>query len=230
MKNKIIKVDKITKIYKKSKHDLLIFDKASYDFELGKVYVIKGDSGAGKTTLIDMIGTLKMPNSGSIIVDSVDITTLSEGKKTKYREEKVGFVFQNFYLNEYLKAYENVMLPLLLDKKTSMQDKKEKAIKLLEELGLKNRVEHYPKELSGGEQQRVAICRALINDAKIILADEPTGSLDDTNSEKIFKLLRDLAKQGRCVLIVSHSKEAEKYADEIITIEDEKLVGVKNEK
>ena len=135
----------------------------------------------------------------------------------------IGFVFQDFYLDEHLKAYENVMLPMLINKEIKKEERKEKACKLLIDLGLRDRINHFPKEMSGGEQQRVAIARSLANDPKIILADEPTGNLDEENEKLVFETLKDLSKKGKCVIVVTHSEEIKKYADKILTINKGKL-------
>ena len=226
--NSIIELKRVSKSYaKKNKKSIEIFKDVNYKFYPKKVYLIKGMSGSGKTTLINIIGTLLDIDSGQIIIDNQDLTKLNSEEKAIVRKEKIGFIFQDYNLHPYMRAFENVMIPLFLEK-TNI-DKKKKAINALEKIGLKNRVNHFPKELSGGEQQRVAIARALINNPKIVLADEPTGALDPENEEKVLTLLRKIANEGKCIIIVSHSKNVEKYADNILYIKNKKIVGDSNE-
>ena len=152
-------------------------------------------------------------SSGNYLLNGVNIADLNDFELSRLRMSEIGFVFQDFYLDEYLKAYENVMLPMLINKKIKKEERKEKAIKLLDELGLKSRINHYPKEMSGGEQQRVAIARSLANDPEYILADEPTGNLDEKNEKNVFEILKEMSKSGKCV-----------YADVLLQLKDGKLV------
>ncbi len=220
----VLKIKNLTKSYSKKKEKITILDHVSYQFKIGKFYCVNGKSGAGKTTLIEMIGLLKEYDDGQILIDNQDISKLNGKQKSELRNKKIGFVFQSFYLIPTMTALENVMLPMYLNKKKSKKEIKEKARSLLEGMDLKDRESHYPKELSGGEQQRIAIARALINDPTIILADEPTGSLDPENEDNILKILKDLAKDGKCVIVVSHNEKTVKYADEVIEIKNGELV------
>lgn len=213
----------INKKYQKGKKEIQVLDNISFDFGKGKFYCIKGVSGAGKTTLIQILGLLLNPSSGSIALENKEIKDTNEQEKARLRNKEIGFIFQNFYLNPYLKAYENVMLPMYLDKTLTKEERKNKAYKLLDLLGLNSRENHFPKELSGGEQQRVAIARALANNPSIILADEPTGSLDDENETKILNILKKLSAEGKCVIMVSHSAKIEEYADIILNLNKGKL-------
>lgn len=145
----------------------------------------------------------------------------------KIRMQHIGFIFQDFYLDPYLKAIENVIVPMYINKIIAKENRKSKAIELLDRVGLKERIHHFPRELSGGEQQRVAIARALANDPDIILADEPTGNLDSTNEKMVFEQLKKLSKDGKCVIVVSHSDLAKKYADVVYEIDNHKLHEVK---
>lgn len=144
---------------------------------------------------------------------------------SKLRMKNIGFIFQSFHLKPTLKAFENVMIPMLINKDIKPKDRKERAIELLKSVGLGERIDHFPNELSGGEQQRVAIARALANNPNIILADEPTGNLDEQNEKEIFRLLKALSKEGKCVIVVSHSEYVKQYADKTYKIEGGKLVG-----
>ncbi len=219
--NKIlIYIKGLTKKYQRNKEDIVALDNINIKFEIGKFYAVMGHSGSGKSTLINIIGLIETATSGEYYLNGKNISDLNENEKANIRAKYFGFIFQDYNLDPNLKAYENVMLPMLIDKKVKNKDAKEKAIKLLESLDLAHRINHYPKELSGGEQQRVAIARALANNPEIILADEPTGNLDKKNEQKIFSDLKKLSESGKCVIVVSHSLEIKEYADVIFTLED----------
>ena len=219
----ILKCDNLSKSYTKKNKQLNILNNISFAFETGKFYAIMGESGSGKSTLIQILGLLCNFDSGNLYIDNNNTEKLKDKEKALIRNKKIGFVFQSFYLNPLLKAFENVMLPLGVNCKLSDKEKKNKALDVLKQVGLDERTNHFPFELSGGEQQRVAIARALVNDPCIILADEPTGSLDPKNSKIIFDILKDLAKQGKCIIVVSHSDDIKKYADEILYINNHSL-------
>ena len=219
----ILKCDNLSKSYTKKNKQLNILNNISFAFETGKFYAIMGESGSGKSTLIQILGLLCNFDSGNLYIDNNNTEKLKDKEKALIRNKKIGFVFQSFYLNPLLKAFENVMLPLGVNCKLSDKEKKNKALDVLKQVGLDDRANHFPFELSGGEQQRVAIARALVNDPCIILADEPTGSLDPKNAKIIFDILKDLAKQGKCIIVVSHSDDIKKYADEILYINNHSL-------
>lgn len=219
----ILKCDNLSKSYTKKNKQLNILNNINFAFETGKFYAIMGESGSGKSTLIQILGLLCNFDSGNLYIDNNNTEKLKDKEKALIRNKKIGFVFQSFYLNPLLKAFENVMLPLGVNCKLSDKEKKNKALDVLKQVGLDERTNHFPFELSGGEQQRVAIARALVNDPCIILADEPTGSLDPKNSKIIFDILKDLAKQGKCIIVVSHSDDIKKYADEILYINNHSL-------
>ena len=216
-------IENVCKVYKTKNDEVKALDNVSYEFKTGKLYAIMGHSGSGKSTLISILGLIETLTSGRITINNKDISKLKDDELANLRMKYIGFVFQDFYLDEHLKAYENVLLPMLINKEIKKADRKEKALKLLTDLGLNERINHYPKELSGGEQQRVAIARSLANDPEIILADEPTGNLDEENEKLVFETLKDLAKKGKCVIVVTHSEEIKKYADEILKITKGKL-------
>lgn len=216
-------IENVCKVYKTKNDEVKALDNVSYEFKPGKLYAIMGHSGSGKSTLISILGLIETLTSGRITINNKDISKLKDDELANLRMKYIGFVFQDFYLDEHLKAYENVLLPMLINKEIKKSDRKEKALKLLTDLGLNERINHYPKELSGGECQRVAIARALANDPEIILADEPTGNLDEENEKLVFETLNDLAKKGKCVIVVTHSEEIKKYADEILKITKGKL-------
>src|ERR1700686_2120432 len=174
----------------------------NFEVEAGEWIAIMGPSGSGKTTLINILGGLDHPTSGRVVVDGMEIGQLSERELTRYRSDKIGFVFQQFHLVPYLTALENVMLAQYFH---SLTDEKE-AAESLRRVGLGDRLDHIPAQLSGGEQQRVAIARALINHPKMILADEPTGNLDEANEAVILDLFHELHSAGHTILIVTHSQ------------------------
>ena len=216
-------IENVCKVYKTKNDEVKALDNVSYEFKPGKLYAIMGHSGSGKSTLISILGLIETLTSGRITINNKDISKLKDDELANLRMKYIGFVFQDFYLDEHLKAYENVLLPMLINKEIKKSDRKEKALKLLTDLGLNERINHYSKELSGGECQRVAIARSLANDPEIILADEPTGNLDEENEKLVFETLKSLAKKGKCVIIVTHSEEIKKYADEILKITKGKL-------
>ncbi len=212
-----IEIKNVTKIY--SKNNVHALNNISAKFEMNKFYVINGKSGSGKSTLIQILGILDKINNGDILINNKSVIEMNEQQISKLRMEKIGFIFQSFYLDNCLKAYENVMLPMLINKKINKSERKAKAIELLKQLGLEDRINHYPSELSGGEQQRVAIARALANNPDIILADEPTGNLDPENENIVLNILKNLSKNGKCIIMVTHSQSAINYADKVFFME-----------
>lgn len=220
----VLKIEKLTKTYTKSKRKICVLNNINYIFDSNTFYCINGKSGVGKTTLIEILGLLKKYENGNLIINGQNTSNLSEKQKAIIRNQEIGFVFQSFYLISTMTALENVMLPLCINKKMNKEEIKLKALELLDKMSLKDRCNHFPKELSGGEQQRVAIARALINNPTIILADEPTGSLDPENERKILKILKKLSKEGKCVIVVSHGNEILKYADKVLKIKDGELI------
>jgi putative ABC transport system ATP-binding protein len=197
-------------------------DGVSFAVEEGEWIAIMGPSGSGKTTLINILGGLDSPTAGRAVVDGVDVARLDEGGLTRFRAEKIGFIFQQFHLVPYLTALENVMLAQYFHSTTDEAE----AIRALERVGLADRVMHLPAELSGGEQQRVAVARALINQPKLILADEPTGNLDQANEETVVKLLRELHQEGHTILMVTHSAALGQLADRRIDLAHGRLVQI----
>ena len=219
-----IELKEISKIYNNS---VVAVDNVSLTVNQGEFIAVMGQSGSGKSTLLQIAGLLDTCTSGQVIINGNDISTLDKNAIADVRMKNLGFVFQAFHLNAHLKLYENVMVPMLInDKFTSMNDMKEQAMQLIDSVGLTNRKEHYPFELSGGEQQRVAIARALANDPDFILADEPTGNLDSKNELMVFEELKKLCYLGKGVLVVSHTDAVIDFADKIYTMKD----GVLGEK
>ncbi len=202
---------------------IIAMDNVNVEFEAGKLYVIMGHSGSGKSTLIQILGLLDKLTDGRLYINGQEVSSLSENEKADLRMKEIGFVFQSFYLNPKLNALENVMLPMYINKEIDSKDRMPKALKLLEQFGLENRKNHYPKELSGGEQQRIAIARALANDPNFILADEPTGNLDAKNEEIVYKTLKELANSGKAVIVVSHNESIKQYADKVLYMDSGRL-------
>jgi lipoprotein-releasing system ATP-binding protein len=190
----------------------------------GEIVSIIGKSGAGKTTLLQIIGTLDRPTSGRIIIDGTDVFTLGEKALSAFRNKHIGFIFQFHQLLPEFTALENVMMPALIAGE-SRREAEGKAVELLSQLGLSKRMEHKPSELSGGEKQRVAAARAMIMQPDIILADEPSGSLDEQNKRELHQLLLRLKEQfGQTILIVTHDKELAQISDRVIEIQDGKIL------
>ncbi len=215
----VIEAKDLVKTFRKTFHAV---DGVSLTLERGKFYAVMGHSGSGKTTLLQILGLLDDASSGSILVNGKDVSHLKEKEKAQIRRDTIGFVFQAYYLNPKLKAYENVMLPMYVNPKMA-KGLKERAKELLTQLGLEERTDHYPKQMSGGEQQRVAIARALANDPDCIFADEPTGNLDEENERLVFDALKRLSQSGKCVLVVSHNEAVREYADSLLLMEKGKL-------
>jgi putative ABC transport system ATP-binding protein len=214
----LVQVEGISKTY----GGLRALDSVTFEVRSGEWIAIMGPSGSGKTTLINILGGLDRPTSGRAIVDGVNVGTLGERELTRYRAEKIGFVFQSFYLVPYLSAVENVMLAQYFH---SVADEAE-AAEALARVGLGGRLDHLPSQLSGGEQQRVALARALINHPKLILADEPTGNLDEANEQIVLEILRELHSSGHTILLVTHSPEIGRMADRRIELAHGRLMHI----
>lgn len=223
-----IKINKLRKKYCKEKIEIIVIDELSITFEKGKFYTIIGESGAGKSTLLKCISLLCQIDSGNITINGKNITKMNDNELSQVRLSEIGVIFQEYNLFDYLTSIENTMVPLLLNNAKDISQCKEEAGKMLEYVGLSKRENHTPNELSGGEQQRVAIARALINNPSIILADEPTGNLDKANKLVVLKLLKKIANNNKCVIVVTHDNDVLKYADEVYSLIDGKLI--KNEK
>ena len=194
-------------------------DDFSFSVDPGQWIAVMGPSGSGKSTLVNLIGCLDRPSAGEIWLDGENVAGLSTADLNRVRAEKIGFIFQQFHLIPYLTAVENVMLAQYFH---SMTDEQE-ALDALARVGLKDRAEHLPSQLSGGEQQRVCIVRALINDPKIVLADEPTGNLDAANEEIVLRLLRELHEQGRTIVMVTHDPVVARLADRRVELHHGKI-------
>ena len=188
--------------------------------EKGEIVSIIGKSGAGKTTLLQIIGTLDKPDSGSVVIDGVDVFALKEKELADFRNRHIGFIFQFHQLLPEFNALENVMMPAMIAR-MSEKEAKERAVQLLTELGMAERLTHKPNELSGGEKQRVAAARAMMMSPDVILADEPSGSLDESNKRELHKLLLQMREQyGHTIIIVTHDKELAEISDRVIEMRD----------
>jgi putative ABC transport system ATP-binding protein len=219
----IVTVDKLAKYFKSGGTTVPAVDDVSFSLPRGRMIAIKGASGSGKSTLLNLIGALDRPTSGTIVVDGIDVSQIHGGGEVKYRLSKVGFVFQSYYLIPNMTALENVMLPMELNG-TKRKDRLTKARELLKRVGINDALQaRRPTRLSGGEQQRVAIARALANDPSIILGDEPTGNLDSKTGKRIVELLYSLTKDGKTVIVATHSTEIATRADMVMEMEDGKV-------
>lgn len=224
--NTILKAETIYKSFVKSKEQKLeILKGISLELEANKITEIVGASGAGKSTLLHILSGLDTPDSGKVEIEGTDIFKLSDEKLSKFRNKNIGFIFQFHHLLPEFTALENVSIPMMING-ISLKNSLKKSEELLETVGLKERFEHKPAELSGGEAQRVAVARALANNPKIIFADEPTGNLDSNNSEMMHNLFVELKdKLGLTFLIVTHNPELVKLADKVLEMKDGKLIS-----
>lgn len=208
---------------KKSFGSLEVLKGINLDIEKGKIVSIVGPSGAGKTTLLQIMGTLDKPDQGSVVIDGVDVMKLSDAKRSAFRNKHMGFVFQFHQLLPEFTALENVMMPALIGG-TSRREAKKRAEELLAFMGLSDRASHKPNELSGGEKQRVAVARALVNKPDVVFADEPSGSLDSHNKEELHRLFFDLRDQmGQTFVIVTHDEQLADLADRKILMQDGRI-------
>lgn len=219
----IIKINKISKKFIKDKEEIVVLNELSTSFEKGKFYAIVGESGAGKSTLLKTISLLCEVDEGIITINNKNILDLTDDEISEIRLNDIGIVFQNYNLFSFFNSIENIMFPLLLKSEKNDKLNLNRAKEMLKYVGMEKRINHYPNELSGGEQQRIAIARALVNNPSIILADEPTGNLDKKNKEIILSLLKQISKEDKCVIVVTHDKETLKYADVILELKDGKL-------
>ena len=219
----VIALKNISKIYE-GPPQVKAIDELSLEIQEGDLVSIVGQSGSGKSTLLNMIGLLDTVTEGTVEIEGQDISSLSDNELSKFRGEKIGFIFQSFFLLSGLTAQENVA-EVLLYQGIKREERLKKAAEVLEEVGLGDRITHQPTELSGGQQQRVAIARALVQNPAFILADEPTGNLDKESGMNILNILKELNKQGKTVVMITHNQEHAKKFKKVITLTDGKIVA-----
>jgi putative ABC transport system ATP-binding protein len=219
----MIEVKDLSKKYVKDNRELSVLKDICFRIEEGEFISIMAPSGMGKSTLLNILGCLDKPTSGTYTLDGVSVEGMDDDELSRTRNKKIGFVFQSFHLLPRMKAWENVTLPLIYSDTDS--NMREKAIAALNEVGLGDRLEHLPRELSGGQQQRVAVARALINDPRIIFADEPTGNLDSTSGEEVMKIFKELHRNGRTLVLVTHDMEIALQSNRIIEMKDGRIVA-----
>lgn len=219
---KILKINGLEKTYKSGSKQLTVLHNVSLDVEKGQTFAIVGPSGSGKTTLLGLAAGLDIPNSGTVELCGYDLNTLNEDARAQLRNKEVGFIFQDFQLLPTLTAIENVSVPLELQ---GSKNAEKKAQELLEKVGLGNRMDHYPSQLSGGEQQRVAVARAFSNTPSILFADEPTGNLDEETGEKIIQLLFNLNKEaGTTLVIITHDLDLAARTERILRLKGGQII------
>lgn len=220
----IVSVKNLTKTYKVGKQTVAALQDVSMTVRKGEFIAITGSSGSGKSTLLQMIGCLDKPTSGSVTIEGKETTKLRDNALSELRQDAIGFIFQSFYLQPFLRLNDNLAVPAMFtdEKKKDIDNKVEE---LLQRVGLSERAKHFPKELSGGQIQRAAIARALVNNPRIILADEPTGNLDSTNSQSIIDLFRKIRDTlGTTIIVVTHDQGIAKQADRVIELKDGAIV------
>ncbi|MFO8062832.1 MAG: ABC transporter ATP-binding protein [bacterium] len=222
--NSILRASGVTKRYTVMKKSVDVLKSIDLPIEEGKIIFIKGPSGAGKSTLLHILGSLDKPTEGSVYYRDTELYKLSDRKLSRWRNKNIGFIFQFHYLLNDFTAADNILLPYMFSK-NKLSVGRERTDMLMNNLGVYHRKDHKPSELSGGEQQRIAVARALVNDPQIILADEPTGNLDSVNTHFIMEFFRELnRKEGKTFVIVTHENELTQYADSVVNLRDGLLV------
>ena len=217
-------VNNISKVYQSNGANsaVRVLGGINLEMEEGEFVSLMGPSGSGKSTLLTIIGAMNHPSDGRVLVDDIDVYALSEERRADFRREYLGFVFQQHHLMPYLNALENAMLPLVTSK-TSAKEKRVKALAVLQRVGLADKAARLPNQLSGGEQGRLAIARALVNEPPLILADEPTGTLDSNTGLEIMEVFRQLNEQGQTIFMVTHNPDNAALAHRIVTIRDGRM-------
>ena len=216
----LIKLKDINKYYKVGKEKFHVLKSLNINIEEGDFVMIMGKSGSGKTTLLNVLAFLDKFDTGSYFFNYENVSSLNENQRSVFRNKYIGFIFQQFNLIETLNIYQNVELPLIYDGKLNKSERENIVKEKLEQVGLLDKIKSLPLQLSGGQQQRVAIARSLVNNPKLIFADEPTGALDSETSDDIMSLLKELNKQGKTILMVTHDADLIKYATKVIRLKD----------
>ena len=218
MREHIVKADKLNKVYSSASQKIIALKEIDIEIKKGEFVTIMGPSGAGKTTFLNLIGCLDRPTSGKLDILGCDPTKFNEEKLSRIRVEKIGFVFEDFFLISFLNALENVQLPLIFARNYKNNNRPRD---LLKRVGLDHRLTHFPNELSGGELQRVAVARALANNPEILLADEPTGNLDTKNAQELFSLFRNLNREeGLTIIVATHNVRLGYSTDRVVHLND----------
>ncbi|HET9056986.1 MAG TPA: ABC transporter ATP-binding protein [Chitinophagaceae bacterium] len=215
----MIKITNLEKVYRTEDVETIALNKLSLEVKEGEFVAIMGPSGCGKSTLLNILGLLDDPDSGSFIFNNVEVAGFNERKRADLRKKNIGFVFQSFNLIDELTVFENVELPLIYNN-IKASDRKKKVEEVLDKMQIMHRRNHYPQQLSGGQQQRVAVARAVVNNPKLILADEPTGNLDSSNGNEVMQMLTSLNELGTTVIMVTHSEHDARYSHRIIRMLD----------
>lgn len=223
-KDTIIELNDIVKTYSRGAEELTVLKGITLHVETGDFVAIIGPSGSGKSTLMNTIGLLDVPTTGSYVLDGVSTSGLSDNKMAELRNHKIGFIFQQFNLLPRLTALENVELPLIYSGITR-HERRESALAMLDNLGMKERAGHRPSELSGGQQQRVAIARALVSKPSLLLADEPTGALDSKTGKEVLELMLELNKKGNTIVLITHDPGIAEHASRVVAIRDGELIS-----
>lgn len=214
----------LSKTYKIGKQQINVLSDVNFDIHAGEIIAITGTSGSGKSTLLHLLGGLDKPTSGEVLISNTSIAKLSDAKLSAFRRQTIGFVFQFFYLQPFLNLRRNLEVPGMFAG-MKRRDRVERAGELARKVGLEDRLKHYPKELSGGQMQRAAIARALLNNPKILLADEPTGNLDSQNGQQIIELFESIRSEfGTTVVIITHDADIARRADRVIQLQDGKVL------
>lgn len=224
-KKEIIKIENLKRYFKVGDETVKALRGVSFTIFEGEFVTIMGTSGSGKSTLLNTLGCLDTPTSGEYLLDGIPVKGMGKNERARIRNRKIGFIFQNYNLLPKTTAVENVELPLLYNPTVSAKERRERAIRCLDEVGLADRMEHKSNQMSGGQQQRVAIARALVNNPVIILADEATGNLDTRTSFQILTLFQRLHRDGRTIIFVTHNPEIAKYSSRNITLRDGHIVS-----
>ncbi|MBI2731625.1 MAG: ABC transporter ATP-binding protein [Sphingobacteriales bacterium] len=215
----MIKITGLEKYYRTEEVETIALNKLTIDVKEGEFVAVMGPSGCGKSTLLNILGLLDDPDGGSFVFNGIEVAGFNERKRADLRKKNIGFVFQSFNLIDELTVFENVELPLIYNN-VKATDRKKRVEEVLDNLKIMHRRNHYPQQLSGGQQQRVAVARAVVNNPKLILADEPTGNLDSSNGNEVMQLLTELNEKGTTIVMVTHSEHDARYSHRIIRMLD----------